>query len=247
MGVDIGREQLGTRLLTGATKLEHAELAKEILDKVVAIDIAAWLYASDGNAQRNQVFAQQHPEDPELAFQNNAADLLIDRLIQLVKYGAHPVAVCLPRCSANSVDTCTLRARVVIFACLRCKLHRNRMTASRRVPSSMHTTKCTCTQVHAAVVDHWAHTVHPTIQHVKGNMLQVIDGPPPYQKNPALAKRMQGIDPHSTRQMTKSRKWEQADFLVSRICKALVRTPCLVASRQRVSFSLFQQKRFLPP
>lgn len=96
MGVKIKLEDIGVKHYLAETLAQHADLAAQLSDKVVAIDIAHWMYQSEGSGARALGYMTanaENPLDPETEWVQNTVSFCIDRLIQLLRYGAHPVVV----------------------------------------------------------------------------------------------------------------------------------------------------------
>lgn len=92
MGVKLGVSALAGVVYRGDTASAHALLAAQIEGKVVAIDASHWLYQSN-NVARAQAYLAKDGDNPGAALRQSAATLFTDRLIQLLRYGAHPLVV----------------------------------------------------------------------------------------------------------------------------------------------------------
>jgi superfamily I DNA and RNA helicase len=96
MGVDIHMKNFAPTRHDGTTSCSHGALVKTIEDSVVAIDGALWqrqAHQTSGNNSRFEMMLNAAHGDWELAHRRNIIQLFVDRCLQLLRYGAHPVVV----------------------------------------------------------------------------------------------------------------------------------------------------------
>jgi hypothetical protein len=78
MGVNIPYDELNPKLFTGEHFDDHCELAQQLDDKVICVDVSQWILQScDGH--RSKAYAMNQVSN-DLAWKKSAITLMVDRV-----------------------------------------------------------------------------------------------------------------------------------------------------------------------
>ena len=112
MGVKFNvKKLLAFEDFAGQTKAQHTQLADQIRGKVVAIDSAQWLFQASTQPERDKAFGKNRTDHD--AFVANSVTFFLDRCLQLLRYGAHPIVVMEGSAPRAKLDTLRARGSIV--------------------------------------------------------------------------------------------------------------------------------------